>query len=282
MKKKKLYYEIIEDERSEDGDEARENTATSAELAHTTEAIEPVRDAYAELNGMARKIERVKFRVKPDYSGKRMTVGFVLGGAVLVGAILIGTLKNGTAIITVSAFVLAAVVGAIIGMSVLTAAQNDKNNYCWYVRDGASVACLSVIGSRAVFFANGSAYRIDGDEFCSLDADGFITYLDGECSGLVAILSARREDVSADDNVYRVKNAVGGGHTVYAEDGKIAAIVSEQPRDTGVDEATGMSVIKTDKFVKCEPVYDFEPTVPEFVKNALKLRGINIDDLAKI
>ncbi len=136
--------------------------------------------------------------------------------------------------------------------------------------------CLSVIGNRATLFANGVAYRIDGDEFYTLDGDGFITYLEGECSGLVAILFARRDDVSVDDNVYNVKNAVGGGHTVYVEDGKIAEIVSDQPRDTGVDEATGMSVIKTDKFVKTEPVYDFEPTVPEFVSEALRARGINV------
>lgn len=271
MRKKQLHYEIIDD-----GNDEKEQLSNSTELEHATPAVKPERDAYAELIGIAQKTERVKFRVKPDHSSKRMTVGFVLGGAVLLGAILIGTLKNGTAIIVVSAFVLAAVIGAIIGMCVLTSAQNGKNNYCWYVREGDSVLCLSVIGNRATLFANGVAYRIDGDEFYTLDGDGFITYLEGECSGLVAILSARRDDVSVDDNVYNVKNAVGGGHTVYVEDGKIAEIVSDQPRDTGVDEATGMSVIKTDKFVKTEPVYDFEPTVPEFVSEALRARGINV------
>ena len=92
MRKKQLHYEIIDD-----GNDEKEQLSNSTELEHATPAVKPERDAYAELIGIAQKTERVKFRVKPDHSSKRMTVGFVLGGAVLLGAILIGTLKIGRA-----------------------------------------------------------------------------------------------------------------------------------------------------------------------------------------
>ena len=257
MKNKDLHYEIIEDGSKPSQSNSRELVAG---------AVEPQRDASADL------------KLNPDTADKRTGVGLALGAVVIAGGLLSLFVKNQTAVYVVCSLVLAAVIAAVVVMCVLAKKQNGAH-YCCFVRDVNEVKCLSVIDDRAVLFTGGTAYVVDGDEVISLDRDGFVTYLDGECTGLYAAMCASRELVSfADDGAHFVKNEKGGGHAVYIEDGKIVAVTSEQPFETNdTDGDTGERVVKTKTFYKTDPQEDFEWEIPEFVKAALSARGIDVN-----
>ncbi len=277
---KKLYYEIIPaDEKVEDAErDGRAQQSQSVELsAADVETVTPERDGYAELMQAAKNTPRVRFRLRPDYNGSKSIATMFLAAIIIAGGLLLSFAKSRGAIIGVSVCLLAAIA---VGISVLiyVTAKAKRVFYCYFENTERGVFCASATDELAVIYAYGRAYRIERDNFYTVDERAFIKYLDGECCGLMSVLCAARGDVEiTDDGVFFVKNSAGGGHTVIVDDGRIVEIQSEQPYETDeVDAKTGEARIKTKMFVKTDPVYEFTWELPEFVKDRLADNGIDI------
>lgn len=277
-KNKRLYYEVIP---SEERDEAEISASDEKSPAVVEQAVTPERDEYAELIAAVKNTPRVRFRVMPNYSGGMSMITLFLAAIIIVGSVLLSLAKNNGMIIAVAVIMLVAVVGGIVAM-IFHSSKSKRVYYCYYRNTENGVFCMSVIEDSAVVYADGKAYRINGEEFYTLDEAGFIDYLDGECSGLLSVLCAKREDVEFDEDTgfYKIKNRIGGGHTVAVEDGKVIEITSEQPIATDeVDAKTGERKIKTKTFVKVDPQYEFDWEVPQFVKDKLSSMGINVNSV---
>lgn len=271
MGKKKLYYEVLPAEEESNADENKEKA-----LEEVAPAITPTRDEYAELMEAAKRVKRVRFRVMPDYKGGISAVTMLLAALIIACGTIMSIAKNKAVIIGVAVVLGVAVIAAVV-FRIFQSVKEKRVYYCYYQNTDDGVFCMSVVEDRAVVFAHGTAYVIDGEQFFSLDERGFLTYLDGECSGILSVLNAKREDVEVEEHGFLyVKNRVGGGHVVMLEDGNITEITSEQPIDTDeVDAKTGERKVKTKTFVKVDPTEDFEWEVPEFVRERLRFNGID-------
>ena len=240
-------------------------------------------DAYAELIAAAKSVKRVRFRVMQNYNGNISAITMFLAAIIIAGSVIMSLAKNKGVMIGIAVVLVIAIIAAISAM-IYQSAKAKRVYYCYYQNTDDGIFCMSVIEDRAVVYANGTAYRIDGEDYYTLDERGFLTYLDGECSGLLSILNARREDVEVeelpDGMLFTVKNRVGGGHKVFLENGEIVEITSEQPYKTDeVDAKTGESRVKTKMFIKVDPQEDFEWAVPEFVKTKLASMGVNVENV---
>lgn len=278
-KNKRLYYEVLpaeEEKAPADGNE--EKAAIEA-----APSITPTRDGYAELIAAAKNVKRVRFRIMQNYNGSISAITMFLAALIIAGSVIMSIAENKGVMIGVAVVLIAAVIAAISAM-IYQSAKAKRVYYCYYQNTDDGVYCMSATENRAVVFANGTAYVIDGEDFYTLDERGFLTYLDGECCGLLSILNARREDVEITEDhngmLFEIKNKVGGGHKVFVEDGKIVEITSEQPFKTDeVDAKTGECKVKTKTFIKADPQEDFEWEVPEFVKGVLSSMGVNVDSV---
>jgi len=278
-KNKRLYYEVLPNDEGERETESHE--AANAEPALTAE-----RDAYAELMAAARRVKRVRYKITPDYSTRAFGVLMFATVVIIAGGFLVMISKSDTGRIIIGSIMLL-FVAVLIAIAVRAHIKTKRVHYAYFASDARGVFCMSETGSRAVVFAYGTAYGIDGERFYTLDADGFATYLDGECTGLYAILRAERGDVELcedDGEYYYVYGASGGGHRVYIEDGSITRIVSEQPRseDGGVPlGASGVEQsVKTEVFVKTEPAENFAWEIPEFIRRAFDDNNVELPDMS--
>ncbi len=271
---KKLYYEVLE---GEDGGEHKEESAESRSDVISADAVMFERDRYAELMSAASKIEKVRFRVSPDYGGSDGTVALFVSIVVVVGGIFMLYSKSNVGKIVIGALLIAAI-GVGAAAMILSAVKSRRVWYCYYVKTESGVFCMSAIDDEATVFSNGVAYRISGETFVTLDETGYADFLDGEGCGIFSILRAGREDVEFyDDDVCFVKNRVGGGHTVYMESGKIVRIDSEVPHYTDeTDARTGERKVKTKTYVKTDPDDTFSWEAPEYVKRVIEERGIEL------
>lgn len=236
-------------------------------------------DRFVELKAAAEACARVRFRVKPDYRTAEAGAYIMLAVVVLAGILLMNiTQKRAGTIVAV--VIISAAVAAAIAVAVVYKLKSSKVYYCYCIRDENGVFCMSVVENRAVVFAGGTAYRINGDEFYMLDADGFRDWLDGECCGIYSVLSCTEPDVELVDDAgggyCYVRNRVGGGHRVFIENGEIVAIASEQPYYTDeTDARTGERKIKTRVYEKIDPTDEFEFAIPDFVEKAFAANGVS-------
>ncbi|MCH5161038.1 MAG: hypothetical protein J1G04_03305 [Clostridiales bacterium] len=266
MSDKRLYYEITEDEKSEET------------LLPTEIGIEPTRDYYRELISAAKKIERARFRVKEDDRSNIMSLTLITFAIVIVGSILLYVSKSKVGSIVIAAIMITAVAVAVASMIVFTV-RGRKEYYCYYFKTDDGPVCISFVGGNATIFVSDRAYRIEGENSYTFDARTYIDYLDGEGTGILSVLTARESDVQIiDENgIYRVKNRVGGGHDVIVEDGEIVGIASMQPYKTDVvDGRTGEAAIKTKLFEKTTMTDDFTVELPDEIKS-LYLSAFNLD-----
>lgn len=261
------------------GADEKPSDESSVELAVSAESAVAERDLYMELIAAAEKCNRVRFRVKPDHSSTMFGVLLMTALIVAAGAVLINISKSNTGKILVGAIMLIGIAVAV-ALAVYYALKSRRVFYCYYARDDRGVFCVSVIGDKATVFAYGTAYRIDGETFYTLDEKGYRDFMDGEGCGVYSVLSARRESVEADGNTYIVRGGIGGGHEVTVEDGRIVKIVSEQPYYTDeIDPKTGERKIKTKRFEKTDPVENFAWEIPAFVKQAFADNGVELPDM---
>lgn len=276
-KDKKLYYEVLP------ADDADESTSPITEVTAVSKvddgALNAQRDEYAELIAAVKNTPRVRFRVRQNYNAAISVITIFLAAVIIAGSVFLSLAKSRGMLIAVTVVMLAAIVGGISAMIYQTV-KAKREYYCYYENTENGVYCMSVIEDLAVVYANGRAYRIKGEEMYTLDEQGFSEFLDGECSGLFSILSARREDVEyqEDTGLYFVKNRVGGGHTVLVEDGRIIEITSEQPFYTDdVDASTGERKVKTKIYIKTDPEENFAWEVPAFVREKLRDNGVDVN-----
>lgn len=286
-KKKQLYYEILPPD--DPNDISNSDTPIAAdcfpEAAGDVTSVVAERDYHAELIAAAKRSPRLRMRVKPDHRADEVGISMFLAAVVFAGLILMKISKSRTGIILVAIIMIAAVVGAISALIYFGIKRREKY-YCYYLADERGTFCMSVIEDSAVVFACGVAYVIKKDRFYTLDADGFSTWLDGECCGIFSILNSAPSDVECEDSssgehCYFVKNRFGGGHRVFLTDnGKIDAIISEQPYYSDVtDGKTGERKIKTRVYEKTEPTENFAWEIPEFVRKAFDDNGVAFPDM---
>ena len=274
-KNKKLYYEIIP------ADDGGENTAADKDESAVSLKSDAVaeRDMYAELIAAVKNTPRVRFRVRPNYNAGISMITIFLAAVIIAGSVLLSLSKSTGMLIAVTVVMIAAIVIGI-GAMIFQTTKAKRVYHCYYENTDSGVFIMSVIEDTAVVYALGTAYRINGDEFYTLDTAGFIDFLDGECGGLLSILSARREDVEyqEDTGFYFVKNRIGGGHTVAVENGRVVEITSEQPYYTDdVNRATGERGVKTKIFTKTDPEESFAWEIPAFVREKLRDNGVDIN-----
>ena len=263
-----------------------EDGETTEEVAGDERLPEPVdgeaavatRDRFAELKAAAERIERVRFRVKPDYTSKLGFIVMLLTAAVLVGGVLMYIIKNGVGVIVVGAVTVAAVIGAI-GAMIWQTVKMKRVFYCYFSRTERGITCMSAVDGYATVFVNDRAYCIDGEAFFVIDPVEYRDYYDGEGVGLYAVLTADKDSVEYDEEgeFYFVKGVDGGGHAVFMEDGEIVRIVSDVPRRTDeIDQKTGSSKVKMARFEKVERTDAFAWEIPPFVAEAFEQAGVEL------
>ena len=285
-KNKQLYYEIIE----EDGNAAEEKSSDGEALPTAAVDVTPSRDPYRELLSAAKRIKRARFKVVPDNKGNIASLTLITFAIIMAGCIFLFLSKNRIGTIVIASIMIIAVAVAVAAM-IVNAVQARKEYYCYYFKTDIGEVCISYVGSNAtVYISSDRAYRIDldGDNVYALDCKAYIDFFDGEGAGIASILAAKESDVelidegTAGGGVYRVKNGVGGGHDVYVDDGNIVGIVSSQPYKTDVvDPETGEAKIKTKVFEKTARTDDFTVFLPEHIKSAFRVFGLDIDGLIK-
>lgn len=271
-KTKELYYEVLP------ADEPQEGGAGDAGLPVPPDTAIAVRDRFAELKAAAERIDRVRFRVKPDYTSKLGFVVMILTAVILIGGVLMYIIDSTVGTIAIGAVMVVAVVCAI-GFMIAQTVKMKKVYYCYFARTDGGYIGMSAMDDCAAVLAADRAYCIDGEAFFSVDLEEFREFYDGEGAGLFAVLTADRASVEYDENgeFYFVRGRSGGGHAVFVEDGEIVRIVSDVPRRTDeIDRTTGESKIKTVRYEKVEPTRDFAWEIPEFVADAFSLAGVEM------
>lgn len=289
--KKKLEYEIIEQDvevsqklGSEDCGDIQGGDGAANLLKDSVSEAQAVPDRAAELKVAANAVTRVRYNVKIDYWHNLAGVSLLMM-TVIIAFTLLTRIKNTFASNIVMVVACCLAVSVTVAMMIYCAVKSRRVHYCYYVKTDDGVFCMSVIDDDAVIFAYGTAYRISGDTFYTLDADGYCDYLDGECAGIVSALMANEVEYEDEDGApyYFVKNANGGGHKYFIKDGKIDKIVSDQPYFSDeIDRKTGNRKIKLKTFEKHSPTDVFAVEVPAFVKNAFDDNRVVMPDLSKL
>ena len=279
-KTKELYYEVLPPD--EDGDDIKTDVDSGGDGSLPEPANEPItvmeRDRFAELKAAAERIERVRFRVKPDYTSKLGFIVMLLTAAVLVGGVLMYIIKNTVGVIVVGAVTVAAVIAAI-GAMIWQTVKMKRVFYCYFARTERGITCMSAVDGYATVFMDDRAYCIDGEAFFVIDPAEYREYYDGEGVGLYAVLTADKDSVEYDEDgeFYFVKGVSGGGHAVFLEDGEIVKIISDVPRRTDeIDPKTGESKVKIVRFEKIERADSFAWEIPPFVAEAFEQAGVEL------
>ena len=276
-KTKELYYEVLPpDEDGEKIEEADGDERLPEPVDGTTTVA--TRDRFAELKAAAERIERVRFRVKPDYTSKLGFIVMLLTAAVLVGGVLMYIIKNNVGVIVVGAVTVAAVVAAI-GVMIAQTVKMKRLFYCEFARTDRGIVCMSAVDGYATVFEGDRAYCLDGEAFFVIDPAEYREYYDGEGVGLYAVLTADEAAVEYDEDgeFYFIKGAAGGGHAVFLEDGEIVRIVSDVPRRTDeIDPKTGECKVKIVRFEKVERTDSFAWEIPPFVAEAFEQAGVEL------
>ncbi len=277
---KKIEYDILPEDVTPVGSDDGEGGGALKEDMPAPMGIIPERDRFEEFRSALNDIDRVRFRVKPDTRSDYMGAMLFMLITVLAGGILLRVSSSTVGDIIIS--VLMAVICVIaIALMISFTVKSRKVFYCYFVRN-ERIFCLSAIGDEATVLIGDTAYRIKGEEFYTLDASGYATWLDGMGTGLFALLCADRKDVeyNEEDGSYFVANSKLGGHAVYIEEGKVVRIVSEQPMNTDViDPKTGEAKLKTKVYEKTDPTEMFALEIPGFVKDAFDKMGIDLPDI---
>ncbi len=270
-KPKELYYEILPDDEPQN-----EDAGGQTELPAPPDTATATRDRYAELKAAAERIDRVRFRVKPDYTSRIGLIVMVLTAVILVGGVFMYIIGSNVGTIVIGAVMVVAVIAAI-GTMIAQTVKMKAVYYCYFARTDGGFICMSAMDDCAAVLAADRAYCIDGDAFFAVDAEEYREFYDGEGTGLFAVIAADRESVEYDEDgeFYFVRGRSGGGHTVFLEDGEIVRIVSDVPRRTDeIDRSTGESKIKLVRYEKVEPTRNFAWEIPPFVADAFDRAGV--------
>lgn len=230
-------------------------------------------------------IKRARFSVKRNRQDDLL--GFIMLMSCIVMAARLLTLINESEALVIVAAVITLVAAAVaIGFFIAYMIADRKKYYCYFFSGDSGVTCISVIGETATVFFGGTAYRIEGENFYTLDDRGFCEWFDGECTGLYSALQCERKDFELLDvkekkgkNEYTaaVYNGETDRHDFTIKDGQIKEIISVQPYKTdAVDSKTGMAKIKNRVYIKRDYTEDFEFTMPEFVKSAFEKAGAEL------
>ena len=283
---KKLYYEVLPPDEHDKPETDEYSAQSGSEKTNQIIEVEPSakaaeRDRFLEFTAAVKKIKRVRFRVEKQTNNKQ-ALTLILTLAVLVGGIFLMIIKSRVGQITVGAVMLGFIV-VCIGIMIAQTVKARVPRYCYFAADERGVFCVSDMGDSATVYAYGTAYRINGDEFYTLDGGAYRDFLDGEGSGMLSLLSAKRADVEFEDdetlNCF-VKNRIGGGHAVFFDGDSISSIESSQPSYTGeTDPATGERKVKLDVFIKTEPTENFAWEISDRIKSAFDANGVSLPDM---